>query len=68
MNKFRVNKPLSDFNNEQKLEKYLVTTHDVSILWHKKLAHVNVNTIGKLVKNNLLNILPKIIFEKNFCD
>ena len=43
-----------DFNDDQITENCLVATHDESILWHRRLAHVNVRTIGKLVKNNLV--------------
>ena len=55
-----------DFNDDQKLDKCLVETHDDSILWHKRLAHVNVRNIGKLVKNNLVKVLTNLIFEKKW--
>nr|GEW35049.1 ribonuclease H-like domain-containing protein [Tanacetum cinerariifolium] len=36
-----------------------------SWLWHQRLSHVNFATINNLVKNNLVQGLPKMIFEKD---
>nr|GFA24194.1 Gag-Pol polyprotein [Tanacetum cinerariifolium] len=36
-----------------------------SWLWHQRLSHLNFATINNLVKNNLVQGLPKIKFEKN---
>nr|GEU73966.1 retrovirus-related Pol polyprotein from transposon TNT 1-94 [Tanacetum cinerariifolium] len=36
-----------------------------SWLWHQRLSHLNFATINNLVKNNLLQGLPKIKFEKD---
>nr|GEW44435.1 retrovirus-related Pol polyprotein from transposon TNT 1-94 [Tanacetum cinerariifolium] len=36
-----------------------------SWLWHQRLSHLNFATINNLVKNNLVQGLPKMKFEKN---
>nr|GFA14856.1 hypothetical protein [Tanacetum cinerariifolium] len=36
-----------------------------SWLWHQRLSHLNFATINNLVKNNLVQGLPKINFEKD---
>nr|GFB18995.1 integrase, catalytic region, zinc finger, CCHC-type, peptidase aspartic, catalytic [Tanacetum cinerariifolium] len=36
-----------------------------SWLWHQRLSHMNFATINNLVKNNLVQGLPKIKFEKD---
>nr|GFA56387.1 retrovirus-related Pol polyprotein from transposon TNT 1-94 [Tanacetum cinerariifolium] len=36
-----------------------------SWLWHQRLSHLNFATINNLVKNNLVQGLPKIKFEKD---
>nr|GEX57884.1 retrovirus-related Pol polyprotein from transposon TNT 1-94 [Tanacetum cinerariifolium] len=36
-----------------------------SLLWHQRLSHLNLATINNLVKNNLVQGLPKIKFEKD---
>nr|GEW87335.1 hypothetical protein [Tanacetum cinerariifolium] len=36
-----------------------------SWLWHQRLSHLNFTTINKLVKNNLVQSLPKMKFEKD---
>ncbi|GJX43871.1 putative ribonuclease H-like domain-containing protein [Tanacetum coccineum] len=38
---------------------------DESNLWHRRLGHVNFNTINKLVKGNLVRGLPSKLFEIN---
>nr|GFA83320.1 hypothetical protein [Tanacetum cinerariifolium] len=36
-----------------------------SWLWHQRLSHLNFATINNLVKNNLVQVLPKMKFEKD---
>nr|GEZ84072.1 copia protein [Tanacetum cinerariifolium] len=36
-----------------------------SWLWHQRLSHINFATINNLVKNNLVQGLPKMKFEKD---
>nr|GEW41377.1 hypothetical protein [Tanacetum cinerariifolium] len=38
---------------------------DESILWHRRLGHVNFKTMNKLVKGNLVRGLPLKIFEND---
>ncbi|GJY77844.1 putative ribonuclease H-like domain-containing protein [Tanacetum coccineum] len=40
-------------------------TLDESMLWHKRLGHVNFKTINKLVKENLVRGLPSKHFEND---
>ncbi|GKD83475.1 putative ribonuclease H-like domain-containing protein [Tanacetum coccineum] len=46
---------------------FLVTkaTLDESMLWHRRLGHVNFKTINKLVKENLVRGLPTKRFEND---
>ncbi|GKA09522.1 putative ribonuclease H-like domain-containing protein [Tanacetum coccineum] len=46
---------------------FLVTkaTLDESMLWHRRLGHVNIKTINKLVKDNLVRGLPSKLFEND---
>nr|GEY01835.1 putative ribonuclease H-like domain-containing protein [Tanacetum cinerariifolium] len=38
-------------------------TYDESMLWHKRLGHINFKNINKLVKHNLVRGLPSKCFE-----
>ncbi|GJX57997.1 putative ribonuclease H-like domain-containing protein [Tanacetum coccineum] len=40
-------------------------TSDESKLWHRRLAHLNFNTMNKLVKGNLVRGLPSKLFEND---
>ncbi|GJV91823.1 putative ribonuclease H-like domain-containing protein [Tanacetum coccineum] len=40
-------------------------TLDESMLWHRRLGHVNFKTINKLVKENLMRGLPTKCFEND---
>nr|GFC19813.1 putative ribonuclease H-like domain-containing protein [Tanacetum cinerariifolium] len=40
-------------------------TLDESILWHRRLGHINFKTMKKLVKGNLVRGLPSKVFENN---
>ncbi|GKF87531.1 ribonuclease H-like domain-containing protein, partial [Tanacetum coccineum] len=40
-------------------------TLDESMLWHRRLGHVNFKTINKLVKENLVRGLPSKRFEND---
>ncbi|GJZ23884.1 putative ribonuclease H-like domain-containing protein [Tanacetum coccineum] len=40
-------------------------TLDESMIWHKRLGHVNFKTINKLVKENLMRGLPSKRFEND---
>nr|GEY74993.1 retrovirus-related Pol polyprotein from transposon TNT 1-94 [Tanacetum cinerariifolium] len=53
------------------LEKIIIDLEDEvasssqSWLWHQRLSHLNFDTINNLVKNNLVQGLPKMKFEKD---
>jgi hypothetical protein len=50
-------------------EHCLLASNDESLLWHRRLGHVNVKNISRISKNNLVNGLPKLDYKKNhFCD
>ncbi|WRX31617.1 Integrase [Theobroma cacao] len=51
-------------------EVYLVANaENDSWLWHKRLGHVSMHTMSKLIKKNLIAGLPKLKFEKDrICD
>nr|GEU72812.1 putative ribonuclease H-like domain-containing protein [Tanacetum cinerariifolium] len=40
-------------------------TNDESMLWHRRLGHINFKNINKLVKDNLVRGLPSKRFENN---
>nr|GEX77827.1 hypothetical protein [Tanacetum cinerariifolium] len=40
-------------------------TSDESKLWHRRLGHLNIKTLNKLVKKNLVRGLPSKLFENN---
>nr|GEW87008.1 hypothetical protein [Tanacetum cinerariifolium] len=39
---------------------------DESMLWHRRLGHLNFKTINKLVRNNLVRGLPSKCFENDY--
>nr|GEV45390.1 ribonuclease H-like domain-containing protein [Tanacetum cinerariifolium] len=42
-----------------------VASVDESMLWHKRLGHLNFKTMNKLVRNNLVKGLPSKCFEND---
>nr|GEU57651.1 hypothetical protein [Tanacetum cinerariifolium] len=40
-------------------------TIDESNLWHRRLGHINFETINKLVKGNLVRVLPTKVFKND---
>nr|GEX21806.1 retrovirus-related Pol polyprotein from transposon TNT 1-94 [Tanacetum cinerariifolium] len=40
-------------------------TLDESNLWHRRLSHINFKTMNKLVKGNLVRVLPSKVFKNN---
>ncbi|GJX87426.1 putative ribonuclease H-like domain-containing protein [Tanacetum coccineum] len=40
-------------------------TLDESNLWHRRLGHINLDTMNKLVRGNLVRGLPSMIIENN---
>ena len=46
-----------------------ISQSDESRLWHKRLAHVNMNQLDRLIKNDLVQGLPKLKFKNDLvCD
>ncbi|GJW10558.1 putative ribonuclease H-like domain-containing protein [Tanacetum coccineum] len=41
-------------------------TIDESNLWHRRLGHINFNTMNKLVRGNLVKGLPSKVFENDY--
>jgi len=51
------------------IESCLVVRINDNFLWHRRLGHISMNILSKLVKNELVNGLPHIAFEKErLCD
>ncbi|GKB27413.1 ribonuclease H-like domain-containing protein, partial [Tanacetum coccineum] len=59
-------KDMLPFEEESEEEKSLVkVTLDESMLWHRRLDHINFKTINKLVKDNLVRGFPSKRFEND---
>ncbi|GKE24761.1 retrovirus-related pol polyprotein from transposon TNT 1-94 [Tanacetum coccineum] len=41
---------------------------DNSTLWHRRLGHANMRLVQNLASNELVRNLPKLSFERHFCD
>ena len=42
---------------------------DDSWLWHRRIAHINMKHLNKLISKDLVIVLPKLKFEKDrLCD
>ena len=42
----------------------LLTKHEESWLWHKRISHIHMHHLNKLISNDLVIGLPKLRFEK----
>ncbi|GJW54636.1 retrovirus-related pol polyprotein from transposon TNT 1-94 [Tanacetum coccineum] len=47
---------------------FLTSIDDTSTLWHQILGHANMRLIQSLSSKELVRNLPKLNFEKSFCD
>jgi hypothetical protein len=57
---------LVDFDaSEAKLSTCLLTKSSMGWLWHRRLGHVRMKQLNKLVKHDLVRGLKDITFEKN---
>ncbi|GJV29133.1 retrovirus-related pol polyprotein from transposon TNT 1-94 [Tanacetum coccineum] len=54
--------------NEPKDKKFLATIDENSMLWHRRLSHVNKRLIQSLASKELVRNLPKLKFNQHFCD
>ncbi|GJZ77387.1 retrovirus-related pol polyprotein from transposon TNT 1-94 [Tanacetum coccineum] len=46
----------------------LASMVDNSTLWHRRLGHVNMRLVQNIASNELVRNLPKLSFERHFCD
>ncbi|GJX74968.1 retrovirus-related pol polyprotein from transposon TNT 1-94 [Tanacetum coccineum] len=46
----------------------LATVVDNSTLWHRRLSHANMHLIQSLSSKELVRNLPKLKYDKHFCD
>jgi hypothetical protein len=57
---------LVDFDaSEAKLSTCLLTKSSMGWLWHRRLGHVEMKQLNKLVKHDLVRGLKDITFEKD---
>ena len=55
-----------DFNaREAQLSTCLLTKSSMGWLWHRRLGHVEIKQLNKLIKHNLVKGLKDVIFEKD---
>ncbi|GJS09464.1 retrovirus-related pol polyprotein from transposon TNT 1-94 [Tanacetum coccineum] len=54
--------------NKPKDQICLATIDENSILWHRRLGHVNMRLIQSLASKELVRNLPKLKFDQHFCD
>ena len=65
-NGFRYNLYLVDFTSEDaNLKTCLFTKTTLGWLWHRRLAHVGMSSLKKLMKNDLVRGLKDVKFEKD---
>ncbi|GJW00700.1 retrotransposon protein [Tanacetum coccineum] len=46
----------------------LASVVDNSTLWHRRLGHANMRLVRNLASNELVRNIPKLSFERHFCD
>ncbi|GJZ41569.1 retrovirus-related pol polyprotein from transposon TNT 1-94 [Tanacetum coccineum] len=46
----------------------LASVVDNSMLWHRRLGHANMRLVQNIASNKLVRNLPKLSFERHFCD
>nr|GEW36724.1 retrovirus-related Pol polyprotein from transposon TNT 1-94 [Tanacetum cinerariifolium] len=54
--------------NKPKGQIFLATIDENSTLWHRRLGHANMRLIHSLASKKLVRNLPKIKFDRYFCD
>ncbi|GJY37204.1 retrovirus-related pol polyprotein from transposon TNT 1-94 [Tanacetum coccineum] len=57
-----------NLGNKHKDKICLVTIDENSMLWHRRLGHVNMCLIQSLASKELVRNLPKLKFDQHFCD
>ena len=57
---------LVDFNaREAQLSTCLITKSSMGWLWHRRLGHIGMKQLNKLIKHDLVRGLKDVTFEKN---
>ena len=56
------------FGDNSKQHICLTSMVDYSTLWHRRLGHANMRLVQNLASNELVRNLPKLSFEKHYCD
>ena len=52
-----------------RIKSYIFASINVSFLWRRKLGHISMDILSKLVKNELVKGLPHLAFKKEkLCD
>ncbi|GJW72816.1 retrovirus-related pol polyprotein from transposon TNT 1-94 [Tanacetum coccineum] len=54
--------------NKSQYKLCLATVVDRSTLWHRRLGHANIRLIQSLSSKELVRNLPKLKYDKHFCD
>jgi len=58
-----------DLNQKQNHNKCFLSKDDDPWLWHRRIAHINMEHLNKLISKDLVIGLPKLKFEKDrLCD
>src|SRR5699024_7494402 len=58
-----------DLNQKQNHDQCFLSKDDDPWLWHKRIAHINMEHLNKLISKDLVIGLPKLKFEKDrLCD
>ncbi|GKC62504.1 retrovirus-related pol polyprotein from transposon TNT 1-94, partial [Tanacetum coccineum] len=57
-----------ELGNKSQDKLYLDMVVDNSTLWHRRLGHVNMRLIQSLSSKELVRNLPKLKYDKHFCD
>ena len=55
-----------DFNaSDAQLSKCLFTKSSMGWLWHRRIGHVGMKQLNRLVKHDLVRCLKDVVFEKD---
>ena len=58
-----------DLNQKQNHDQCFLSKDDDPWLWHRRIAHINMEHLNKLISKDLVIGLPKLKFEKDrLCD
>ncbi|RYA56890.1 hypothetical protein DD596_25390 [Enterobacter cloacae complex sp. 4DZ3-28B] len=58
-----------NLNQKQNHDQCFLSKDDDPSLWHRKIAHINMEHLNKLISKDLIIGLPKLKFEKDrLCD